>query len=333
MTNPKVTVIISVYNEEKYLKKALDSILNQSLKEIEVICINDKSSDKSLEIIKEYKSKDKRIKLINNEENLGLGLSRNNGLKIAKGEYIAFVDGDDWIKKECLEETYNKSKKLNTDITMFQMTNYNDKNKSFHENKWSNLDELSNEYDNKVFDASKTKNFLFKLPVSACQKIYKKSFLDDINAKFPVGIYFEDNPFFYYVWLKAKRITIIKKQYYIRRVHPESITGTCDKKFFDIIPSGIELFKIFIENDFYKDYKEDLINYRIDAYRLTVNCIDSNLLGEFYNLSKEEFKKIYNSKYKEDFLKYMNNKNLRIFNSILNTKNVCQFRKDYFTIS
>ncbi|OWT33186.1 hypothetical protein BGI41_03750 [Methanobrevibacter sp. 87.7] len=330
MTNPKVTVIISVYNEEKYLKKALNTILNQSLKDIEVICINDKSSDKSLEIMKEYSNKDERIVLINNKENLGLGLSRNNALKIAKGEYIGFVDGDDWIKKDCLENVYNHSKKLNTDITMFQMTNYNNEDGSFHENTWSNLDELSDEYDNKVFDGSKTKNFLFKLPVSACQKIYKRSFLENIDAKFPVGIYFEDNPFFYYVWLKAKRISIIKKHYYIRRVHSESITGSCDKKFFDIIPSGIELFKIFIKNNFYKDYKKDLINYRIDAYRLTVKCLDDDLLEEFYNLSKEEFKNIYNSPYKEDFLKYMNNKNLKIFNLILNTNNVNEFKKEYF---
>ena len=91
----KLSIIIPVYNVEKYLPKCLDSILNQSFKDFEIICINDGSSDNSLKILEEYK--DKRIIIIN-KENAGSGVARNAGLEIAKGEYIFFVDGDDWLE-------------------------------------------------------------------------------------------------------------------------------------------------------------------------------------------------------------------------------------------
>ena len=169
MENPKVTVILSVYNGEKYLKKALDTIVNQSLEDLEIILINDGSSDSSLDILKEYEKNDNRIIIIDNHKNLGLGTSRNKGLDIAHGEYISFVDSDDWIRKECLEVSYSRAKKYNTDITMFQTTNYNDNDGTFHENDWSNLNQLNDTFYNRVFNSDDTKDFLFKLPVSACQ--------------------------------------------------------------------------------------------------------------------------------------------------------------------
>lgn len=327
MRNPKITVIMSVYNEEKYLNKAVDSILNQSLEDIEVILINDKSTDSSLDILKDYASKDDRITLINNEKNLGLGTSRNNALKIAKGEYISFVDGDDWILEDCLETSYMEAKKFNTDITMFQMTNYNNETGEYHENNWSNLDELEDNFYNRAFNPEETKDFLFRLPVSACQKIYRLQYLKDIDAQFPDRIYFEDNPFFYYVWLNADRISLIKKHFYIRRVHPGSITGKCDRKFFDIIPSGVALSRLMIKSGHYEEYKKDLINYRIDAYRLTMKCLSPELKEEFYRRSKIQFNKILESPYREDFLENMNEKNNRIFYEILETENFDEFDK------
>lgn len=327
MKNPKITVILSVYNGEKYLKKALDSIINQSLKDIEIILINDGSQDSSLKILKEYEKTDSRIKIINNEKNLGLGTSRNIGLSIAKGEYISFVDCDDWIKKKIYEVSYSEAIKYNSDITMFQTANYDENDKTFHLNDWSNLNQLNDSFYNRSFNSDDTKKFLFKLPVSACQKIYRREFLNNKNIRFPDRIYFEDNPFFYKTWLQAERISIIKHHYYIRRVHNDSITGTCDEKFFDIIPSGIELANFIIENGYYREYKEDFINYRIDAFRLVMKCMKYNLKEKFYKLSKKEFNRILNSPYKKDYLKYMNKKNKKIFKSILETENFTEFDK------
>ena len=95
MTNPKISVILSAYNEEKFIEKAIESVVNQTLKDIEIIIINDGSTDNTLSIINGYANDDSRIKVID-QENIGLGASRNKGMKIATGEYVTFLDGDDW---------------------------------------------------------------------------------------------------------------------------------------------------------------------------------------------------------------------------------------------
>lgn len=104
---PKVSVIIPVYNVEKYLRQCLDSVVNQTLKDIEIICVNDGSTDNSQQILEEYAKKDKRIKLIN-QENQGQSVARNNGIEITNGEYIFFLDGDDYLNTDCLEKMINK---------------------------------------------------------------------------------------------------------------------------------------------------------------------------------------------------------------------------------
>ena len=113
---PKLSVIVPVYNVEKYLPKCLDSIIHQTMKDLEIICINDASEDNSPEILKTYAKKDNRIKIISLEQNLGPGNARNLGVKIAQGEYIGFVDSDDWIDNNFYEKLYNTIVEYNADI-------------------------------------------------------------------------------------------------------------------------------------------------------------------------------------------------------------------------
>ena len=107
MTNPKISVILSAYNEEKFIEKAIESVVNQTLKDIEIIIINDGSTDNTLSIINGYANDDSRIKVID-QENIGLGASRNKGMKIATGEYVTFLDGDDWFREDAFEISYNE---------------------------------------------------------------------------------------------------------------------------------------------------------------------------------------------------------------------------------
>lgn len=121
-TNYKVTIIIPVYNSEKYLKQCLDSVINQTLEKIEIICIDDKSTDNSLNILKEYRNNDKRIKIIENSGNKGTGYTRNIGLKEALGEYIMLLDADDWYETETCEKAYNQINNNKDDIVFFNYT-------------------------------------------------------------------------------------------------------------------------------------------------------------------------------------------------------------------
>ncbi|MBR6411952.1 MAG: glycosyltransferase [Alphaproteobacteria bacterium] len=112
-----ISIIIPVYNVEKYLPKCLDSLIHQTLQEIEIICINDGSRDRSLEILKEYAAKDNRIKIIN-QKNSGVGLARNVGIEKATGEYIGFIDSDDYVSDDYYEKLYKAALKNNSDIAM-----------------------------------------------------------------------------------------------------------------------------------------------------------------------------------------------------------------------
>lgn len=125
---PKVSVIVPVYNTEEFLPRCLDSIINQTLKEIEIICINDGSKGNALEILEEYASKDSRIKIIN-QENSGISKVRNKGVHVACGEFIAFVDSDDTISENFLELLYTNAKKYDADIACGEINRPNDKSK------------------------------------------------------------------------------------------------------------------------------------------------------------------------------------------------------------
>ena len=346
MTNPKISVILSAYNEEKFIRKAIESVVNQTLKDIEIIIINDGSTDNTLEIINSYADKDSRIVVID-QENIGLGASRNKGMKIAQGEYVTFLDGDDWFREDAFEIAYNEATAKDTDITMYQMINYDDETGRVYENDWFNLNNLDESFDDVVFSPLKTKDFLFDLSVSSCQKIYRNSFLKSIDASFPEGIYFEDMPFFFYVYLKAERISIIRKHFYYRRKHNLSITHVVDANYLDTVEAGCELMRRMIDNGFYEDYKFDLLAYKINgpsgfyedykfdllAYRINgprmaLMDITEDSKEALFNLIKEDYEKIKETEYYQDYLDNLGPKKKKFFLDVLKYDNYDEFKKE-----
>src|SRR5574344_49484 len=145
-----VSFIIPIFNTEKYLKQCLNSIISQTLSDIEIICINDGSTDNSLCILENFAKKDKRIKVIN-QKNKGQSAARNKGITLAKGEYIAFVDSDDWAQPDMLEKMYNRATQDDTDVTMASVTLHNEKTgeETCHDC-YVSLDVFPKEFDNKV---------------------------------------------------------------------------------------------------------------------------------------------------------------------------------------
>lgn len=113
----KVSIIVPFFNTEKYIEKCLNSLVNQTLSDIEIICVNDGSTDNSMITVRRFALKDSRIKIIE-QQNLKQGAARNNGMKIAQGEYIGFVDSDDWVDLDYFERLYNAAKKYDSDIAL-----------------------------------------------------------------------------------------------------------------------------------------------------------------------------------------------------------------------
>ena len=323
MTSPKISVILPVFNQEMYIRNAIESVLNQSMDDFELIVVNDGSTDSTPDIINEFD--DSRIHVIN-QENRGPGASRNRALKKAQGEYVMYLDGDDWYHPEALETAYNEAKNRNTDLTFYQMINYYDVTGEIYENDWFNMTTFDESFENRVFSPDETPGSIFDLSVGVCQKIYKTSFLRRIDAKFPEGIFFEDMPFFYYVYLKSERISIIKKHLYYRRKHDASITHVVDCKFLDTVPAGQNLMKIFIENGWYDVYKYDLLAYKINGPRFALRDIEEKCKVPLYNLIKKDYDEIKSSKYYNDFLTNLGPVKKKFFEDIIKSGDYEDFK-------
>ncbi|MBZ9570443.1 glycosyltransferase [Methanobrevibacter sp. TMH8] len=294
MNDIKISVIIPVYNVEKYLEQCLNSVVNQTLKDIEIICINDNSSDNSLTILERYAKKDNRITIINNLKNSGGGFSRNEGLKIAKGEYISFIDADDWVEEEMLEYTYNESKSKNLDLLIFLAKNYDDVNSEFYEIDYYNFKCLDDSFKNRLFYFDEVKDLIFCFAVSPWLKLYKKELLDKSNAKFPKERVMHDNPFFYNVFLNAERMELVEEYFYYRRRHKTSLVNMRGHRCQDIIPIADHIINSFKDNNTFDYYKKKLLNRKIFLIRSEYKKMNEDFQKNFFNYIKEEFNNICN---------------------------------------
>lgn len=225
VNNVKVSVIIPIYNTEKYLNACLDSICNQTLTDIEIICINDGSTDSCGEILAQYEMRDDRIKIIT-QSNSGLSVARNKGLEVAKGEYIQFVDSDDRLVKNALEYASNVADKNNLDVFYFDAEVCFEsielkKKHSAYETYYNRSDKY-----NSIVSGEKLFTALInddKYRMAAWLQFSKRSFLDNSNIKFIEGIVHEDNHFTTTIMLEAKRVLHENKKLYVRRVRDNSI--------------------------------------------------------------------------------------------------------------
>ena len=317
----KISVILPVFNEERYIKKAIESVLSQSLTDFELIVVNDGSTDDTLKIINGFD--DERIKVIN-RENRGPGASRNAALEIAGGEYVMFLDGDDWYCPDALKIAYEEITSKETDISIFQIIKYHDGN--YSQNSWFNLDNFPKEFENRVFNPHECGDFLFDISVSAAQKIFRRKFLDEIHARFPEGMYFEDMPFFFYTFLSAERVSIIKRHLYVRRKHEGSITESVDSKFLDTVPAGQILMEIFTENGWYETYRFDLLAFKVNGPRYALMGIEEKYRNELYRLIKKDYEEIKSGKYYDDYMDNLGPVKRKFMQDILKSKNYDEFK-------
>lgn len=227
---PMVSIIIPIFNAECYLRECLDSVCQQSMRDIEIICVDDASPDQSLSIVTEYAKREPRIKVLRGEENRGPGHARNRGLDAAEGEYIAFVDNDDWIKLNLCEVAYSAAKENHADILVFRMTDYLEETGIFEESLTIAQRYPIAEKESFCFLDSP---WLMKLHFSACSRLFRAAFLKEEGIRFPEGIHYEDHPFFFETLLCARRVSILDVPLYYYRKHHSSVIHD-DMKMFDI---------------------------------------------------------------------------------------------------
>lgn len=282
-----ISIIVPVYNAEKYLKKCLDSLVNQTKKELEFILINDGSADKSEEIIKTYK--DKRIKYFKNK-NQGIGKTRNFGIEKATGKYIMFLDSDDYFSNDACEILYKTAEKEKADLIVFD----------YYRVEKENLNEVKIE----SFNATNIKddpNLLLKINLGPCNKIYKSDLIKNNDIKFEENLKYEDTLFVVKAIYKAKKIIKLNKclHYYI--IHEKSETTVRDKKVFDILKI-VDKIRTYLKND-------ELMKDSVD--KLTVKILTNYTIQQRYQSDKNIAMKFIDSAFdylSENVPDYKNNK-------------------------
>ena len=319
----KVSIIIPVYNTEKYLNECLDSVVNQTLEDIEIICVNDGSTDNSLNILESYAKNDDRIKIIS-QKNSGQGCARNKGLSCAQGDYIYFIDSDDTILPETLDDCYNLALDNNLDFLIFQLINYDGDTGEYYPEVYYDMPALSDFVKENVFSYEELDDLIFKVAVSPVNKLYNNDYLDSIDARFPEDIIFEDNIFFWNVFLNAKRILFVPKHYYIRRRHSSSTTGNPGIRFSDTLEVHNRIFEIFKEFNLFEKHKSYLFNKKIRLANSRFNEVTDDAKPEFFIKMNEDFQLMV-EEYSYDLLNYINQKNKLIFNNVLKSRSSEEF--------
>ncbi len=300
---PKVSIIIPFNNVENYITECLDSVLNQTLSDIELILINDASTDSSREIVQKYAEKDSRIKIIDIEERKGQGFARNRGIEAAQGEYIGFVDSDDFVENDMFELLYNSAKTNNTDISMCQVREYDDINENYITSDYYSLDYLNN-FGESIFSAEDTKEQILDINVALWNKVYKREYLLSIGEKFPEGFIYEDLPFFFGTYLPAKRIQIVWKNLYSYRVNRKNSTmQQFNNKILDRLPMVSLTYEKLKNTPFLSDLKQKIQAWIINDLFHRYSLLKESYHKEFFFLMKKVFESLEIENVEDDYWK------------------------------
>lgn len=298
-----ISIIVPIYNAEKYIEKCVDSLLNQTKKELEFILINDGSTDGTHDILKSYK--DKRIKYFKNK-NQGIGKTRNFGIEKATGKYIIFIDSDDYIEPTACEELYNKAKEEKADVVVCDFYKVYD-------------DGSQEDINLPSFKTSKLKdnpNILIDINLSPWNKIYSTKLIKDNNISFAEGIKYEDVPFVSEALDKANKIAKLDKKlnYYV--IHGNSETTVRDKRIFDILKI-VDMVRTYYKNKKYMSEVVDkltvriITNYNIQQRNQKDIKVGMEFIDNAFKYLKEEVPNYKDNKYFENrsFLKCIIEKN------------------------
>lgn len=308
---PLLSVVVPVYNVEKYLRECLDSVVNQHYQNLDIICVNDGSTDGSITILEEYQKKDNRIRIIT-QENAGASAARNTGIDAALGDYIAFVDSDDFIYRSTYAEAMSCFIDDDIDLIWFSIQKRIECN-NFIGSSVSSIFTSPLNYTGSVYIEPKNIKANF---TSSCCMIFKKNILNNYHLRFPVSNRFEDSCFTTEYAACCRKVYFLTKPYYIYRIRESSIS-TSNKLISyskDILDCSIHLLNFYISNNLIEKFDKLYVNYftRCCLFFLKLNNNEQSIdiLLEYIEENKHLYSKSLHTK-----------KILKIIN--LNQNNLC----------
>ena len=289
MDKIKVSVILPVYNGEKYIKKWMKSLIDQTLKEIEIICVDDGSVDGTLEALKEYENLD-NVTVIT-QENAGAGAARNKGMSYAKGEYLSFLDADDIFEKDMLEVAYNKAVEDKADMVVFNSDQYYEETQEYKKADWTLRYAKIPPYT--PFKHRQMTDNVFKVFVGwAWDKLFLKEFVDRYALKFQEQRTSNDMFFVFMATVLSNRITVVPKDKVLvhqRRNNAVSLSNTREKSWQCFHEALKKLKQGLVEHGIYKEVEQDYINYALHFSLWNLNTVSKTVYDDMLNKLKNEW--------------------------------------------
>lgn len=290
MNNLKISIIIPIFNVEKYLAKCLNSVLYNQIEDIEVICINDDSFDSCLNILNKYAKIDNRIKIIN-KKNEGQGIARNEGLKIAKGEYIFFLDPDDWINQGALEKMYNKIKQDDADILFFNVIKHFEKDKAIAPYKY--IEPYYLKFKDKPFHPMDAKDVIY-MTTAHPFKIYKRESIVKYNFKYTNNRHWEDHcPYFCFL-ANCEKISLLNEYVYNYLVRKSSSTNTSHRCMDDIFLTFYQNENELLKTKYGKEFINQFIWHKLNTFFVYMNIMPLSYKPKYFKKFKNVLKYIKN---------------------------------------
>lgn len=287
----KVSIILPIYNVSQYLRECLDSVIGQTLREIEIICVNDGSTDDSLEIINEYAEKDERIVVITGE-NGGYGKAMNKGLDRATGEYIGIVEPDDYVALEMFEELYAVCKKNDLDFVKSDFYRFTRNEDGTDNLTYVSLDKTKTRYNELLFP--KYQPSCIRFTMNTWTGIYRRDFIEQYSIRHneTPGASFQDNGFFFQTFAYAERAMIMNKAYYRnRRDNPNSSVKSKEKVYCMNIEYDYIRNLLMRNQEVWERFKGVYWLKRLHNTTFTYNRIDDSFKEEYIVRVCEEFKR------------------------------------------
>lgn len=262
METPKVSVILPVYNVKQYLRQCMDSICGQTLKEIEILCVDDGSTDGSSEILHEYAAKDSRVRILT-QKNQGAGAARNYGLREARGEYLSFLDSDDFFESDMLMEACKGIEQYESDFVVFESDQYYMDKNEYIKNPWVLHKKDIPPY--MPFKHRELTDNVFKVMVGwAWDKLYRRSFVLEHDLWFQEQRTSNDLLFVFSALVLAEKIALVEKVLvHQRRGGKGSLSVTREKSWYCFYDALLALRERLYKEDIYWELEQDYINYAL----------------------------------------------------------------------
>lgn len=273
----KISVIVPVYNDEKYIKKCLNTITNQTLKDIEIICVDDGSTDNSPQILQEFAQNDNRIKVVV-QKNKGAGAARNKGFEFAKGDYVIFFDSDDYMSLNCLEILYNTALKNNSDVTVCRSFLFEENNiETVQKNCYSLKSNLLG--GKKSFTPQEISKYIFQFSVGwAWDKLYKRDFIKKNKLKFQNLRHSNDAYFTLMSLVYAELISYTDEYLIFHREHNNSLAHTRTKAPLCFYYALTAIMRALKKKGLYKIYEQSFVNYCVTFPRWHTDTIKDKMI-------------------------------------------------------